>query len=154
MEYVEDIIPVKEKNLNNNGEHVNVKALFNQSIVGPIKSSTNACLVTDDKSLQAKIDTLNNGMNNLLIRLKLKQTQFLFKAQGWRTSRKKKSTPKAHRVQEAENSKEFSTKKKKRKCLRRIKSIKQVRITTNTFHNQWKVKSSLSKQIFFIYCYK
>ena len=61
---------------------MNVKSLFTQSIVGPIKSTTNGSFVTDDKSLNDKIDTLNNEMNNVLMRLKLKQSDFVFKAKG------------------------------------------------------------------------
>ena len=128
-------LKIKGKHLNNNGEHVNVKALFTQSIVGTIKSTTNGPLVTDEKSLQDKIDTLNNEMNNVLMRLKLKQSQFVFKAKGWRTYRKRKLHIKHTVCKKLRTVMNVQPRRKKRKCLRTIKFIKQVRITTNTFHN-------------------
>ena len=104
--------------------------------------------------MKDKIDTLNNEMNNVLIRLKLKQSQFVFKAKGWRTSRKRKLHIKHIVCKKQRTLMNVQPRRKKRKCLRTIKFLKQVRITTNAFHNHWKVKSSLSKQFSFIYCYK
>ena len=111
-------------------------------VVKPVAVLHNNSTLQGEKCVKEKIDLLHQELYYKLAQLKLRQTQFVFKAKPRRKSRKRK----LHIKHNVSKRKKYNKRKKKNKiCLRKIKLLKQQKVLTNTFHNQMKVKSSLSK---------